>query len=398
MQINMEDSTDLQRLSQLCLPCWDNRIKTLALRPERPEYAIFTAQPQDNKWVQVLKYLERDICYRLQRFTTLYQKPSVGLYLDTLGYLHTLTPNLRSSLQAIAAILYDQECSGYIRDLEMPRIEKASEREPITLFRQFYPSPDKMFCFGTRLLKPLFEHMLLVDYGIHQADMSGIGRAYIWAKEHQEFNDFCRALVDCAQSCKQASSTLCQFDTLAKRLIDLNSYSLYSQFDFSDLAIMLHYYDTHRRPLEPTSYNKGATGYFGVLQELISEVPLRGTNRLQRKLSVDVNELIPRVVKDPWQRKRMIYIAEDIAAQYNLCLYRPAQGISKPIFEKKYRDGFLIPKTNWAKRVKNTCKVWAVKTRDSMKRTIERERDDKEPLFAQKDLRLYKLHARYISS
>jgi hypothetical protein len=394
----MEDSTDLQRLSQLCLPCWDNRIKTLALRPERPEYAIFTAHPQDTKWVQVLKYLERDICYRLQRFTTLYQKPSVGLYLDTLGYLHTLTPKLRSSLQAIAVILYDQECSGYVRDLQMPRIEKASEREPITSFRQFYPSPDKMFCFGNRLLRPLFEHMLLVDYGIHQADMSGIGLAYIWAKEHQEFNDFCRALVDCAQSCKQASSTLCQFDTLAKRLIDLNSYSLYSRFDFSDLAIMLYYYDTHRRPLEPTSYKKGVTGYFGVLQELISEVPLRGTNRLQRKLSVDVNELIPKVVKDPWQRKRMIYIAEDIAAQYNLCLYRPAQGISKPTFEKKYRDGFLIPKTNWAKRVKNTCKLWAVKTRDSMKRTIERERDDKEPLFAQKDLRLYKLHARYIFS
>ena len=396
MQINIEDSTDLQRLNQLCLPCWDSRIKTLALRPERPEYAIFTEHPQDTKWVQVLKYLERDICYRLQRFTTLYQKPSVGLYLDTLGYLHTLTPNLGFSLQAIAAILYDQECSGYVRDLEMPRIEKASKREPITSFRQFYPSPNKMFRFETQLLRHLFEHMLLVDYGIDEADISGIGWEYIWAKEHQEFNDFCRALVDCAQSCKQSSSTLCQFDTLAKRLIDLNPSFLYCQFDFSDLAIMIYYYDTHRRPLEPTSYNKGMTGYFGVLQELISEVPLRGTNLLQRKLSVDVNELIPRVVKDPWQRKRMIYIAEDIATQYNLCLYCPAQGISKPIFEKKYRDGFLIPKTNWVKRVKNTCKLCAFKGRDFMKRQVERDLDDKEPLFAQKDLQLYKLHARYI--
>lgn len=148
MQINIEDSTDLQRLNQLCLPCWDSRIKTLALRPERPEYAIFTEHPQDTKWVQVLKYLERDICYRLQRFTTLYQKPSVGLYLDTLGYLHTLTPNLGFSLQAIAAILYDQECSGYVRDLEMPRIEKASEREPITSFSNFTLAPTKCFVSG----------------------------------------------------------------------------------------------------------------------------------------------------------------------------------------------------------------------------------------------------------
>jgi len=394
MQINIEDSTDLQRLSQLCLPSWDNRIKTLALRPERPEYAILTVHPQDTKWVQVLEYLERDICYRLHGLTTLYPKPSVGRYLDTLGYLHTLAPNLRSSLQAIAAILYDQECSGYVRDLEMPRIEKASEREPTTSFRQFYPSPKKLFRFGKRLLGRLFEHMLLVDYGIDQADISGIGLAYIWAEEHQEFNDFCRALVDCAQSCKQASSTLCQFDTLAKRLMDLNSSesSRYYRFDFSDLAIMLYYYDTHRRPLEPTSYNKGMTGYFGVLQELISEVPLRGTHRLQRKLSVDVNELIPMVVNCPWQRKRMISIAEDIAAQYSLCLYRPAQGISKPIFEKKYRDGFLIP-TNWVKRVKNTCQVWDVENRHFWGRTAEQKLDRKEPLFAQKDLRLYKFLA-----
>ena len=126
MQINIEDSTDLQRLNQLCLPCWDSSIKTLALRPERPEYAIFTEHPQDTKWVQVLKYLERDICYRLQRFTTLYQKPSVGLYLDTLGYLHTLTPNLGFSLQAIAAILYDQEMQWLCK-----RSRDAENRESI---------------------------------------------------------------------------------------------------------------------------------------------------------------------------------------------------------------------------------------------------------------------------
>ena len=391
MQTNIEDSTDLQRLSQLCLPCWDKRIKALSLRPERPECAIFTSHPQDSKWVQVLKYLERDICYRVQRFTTFYQTPSVALYLDTLGQLHTTTSRLQISLQAIAAILYDQECSGYVKDLEMPRIEKAPEREPITSFRQFYPSPNKMFRLWYQLLRPLFEHMLLVDYGIHQVDMSGVG-PYIWAEEHQEFNNFCQALVECAQSCKQASSTVCQFDTLAKRLMDLTSF-LHPRIEFSDLAIMLYYYNTHRRPLEPTSYNEGMTGYFGVLQELISEVPLRGANRLQRKLSVDVNELIPKVVRDPWQRERMISIAEDIAEQYNLCLYRPAQGISKPTFEKKYKDGFLIP-TNWVKRVRNDFTLWADQTRYTMTTNPSRERDRKEPLLAQNDLLLYRLHAR----
>jgi hypothetical protein len=359
MQTSIEDSTDLQRLNQLCLSCWDSRAKTLALRPERPEYAILTSRPPDTKWVQVLQYLERDICSRLQSFTNPYQTPSVGLYLDTLGYLNTVTPDIRLSLQAIAAILYDQECSGCVRDLEKPRTEKISETERITLLRQCYPSPYKIFRLAGLLLMSILEHMLLVDYGVDQADTSRIGPRYIWAKEYQEFNDFCRALVDCAQYCKQGSSTRCQFSTLAKRLTDLNSSFLGSQFDFSDLAIMLYYYDTHRRPLEPTSYKEGMTGYFGVLQELISEAPLKGTNRLQRKLSVDVNEFIPIVVKTPWQRKRMISIAEDIAAKYGLCLYRLAQSISKPLFEQRYKDGFLIQKMNWVKAFKNSFTLWA---------------------------------------
>jgi hypothetical protein len=146
--------------------------------------------------------------------------------------------------------------------------------------------------------------------------MQLIGRtsSYIWKKVHQELNEFCRVLTDCAQCCKAGSPTLCQFVPLARRLSDLNSHLLSDQsnfkFDFSDLAIMLYYYDTRRRPLEPVVYKTVRTGYIGVLQELIFEVPLRGSNRLQCKLSLHVNELLPKVVRDPKQRKRMLSIAE----------------------------------------------------------------------------------------
>jgi hypothetical protein len=34
-------------------------------------------------------------------------------------------------------------------------------------------------------------------------------------------------------------------------------------------------------------------GYTGVMQELIDELPIRGPDRLLRKLSVDVHVLIP---------------------------------------------------------------------------------------------------------
>lgn len=76
-------------------------------------------------------------------------------------------------------------------------------------------------------------------------------------------------------------------------------------FNFSDLVIMLYYYNTHRKPLASIDYDRGMTRYSGVLQELLSEVLLRGANH---KLSVNVNEPIPKTVKDPNKRKRMILL------------------------------------------------------------------------------------------
>ena len=55
-------------------------------------------------------------------------------------------------------------------------------------------------------------------------------------------------------------------------------------------------------------------------------------------------EPIHKVVRDPRRRKRMISIAEDIAAQRDLCLYHVAKSISKLPLEKRYRNGFPIPK------------------------------------------------------
>ena len=108
---------------------------------------------------------------------------------------------------------------------------------------------------------------------------------------------------------------------------------------------MLYYYDTHRKPPSPVDYDNGMTGYFGVLQELISEVPFRGTCRLQRKLSVDINELIPKTVKDPNKRQRMISIVKNMAIQYNIPLYGTINNISKPPFERMYKEGFR--RRNW---------------------------------------------------
>jgi hypothetical protein len=111
-------------------------------------------------------------------------------------------------------------------------------------------------------------------------------------------------------------------------------------YDISDFTIMRYYYYTHRRSIDVVDYENGMAGYTGIIQELISEIPSRGSDRLQRKLSVDVNELMPKVVRDPGIRQRMVTAAEGIAAQHGPCLYAPVgDGIGKPLFDMMYEDG-----------------------------------------------------------
>jgi hypothetical protein len=64
-------------------------------------------------------------------------------------------------------------------------------------------------------------------------------------------------------------------------------------------------------------YKQGWSGYTGILQEILDEVPTRGTGRLERKLSLDVHILIPKFVSGRQRREEMIVIAEDLARQYN---------------------------------------------------------------------------------
>ncbi|KAK7710287.1 hypothetical protein SLS64_005872 [Diaporthe eres] len=93
--------------------------------------------------------------------------------------------------------------------------------------------------------------------------------------------------------------------------------------DFSDMSLMFYYFWTHRRDITKDEYNKGLTGYGGVLDEIISEIPTMGTDRLTRKLSVDVNKLIPRYVKDKESRTQMIAMAKRMAVEYGVILRAP---------------------------------------------------------------------------
>jgi hypothetical protein len=86
---------------------------------------------------------------------------------------------------------------------------------------------------------------------------------------------------------------------------------------------MIYYYRLHRKPVGAEDEKEGRTGYTGVLQEMIAEVPTRGTDRLERKLSLDAHLLIPRFVRDRKLRKQMLLIAQDVAAKSGCQLAPP---------------------------------------------------------------------------
>ena len=333
----MENDLELQRVNQVCLPCWDARIKSVVLRPERPEYAIRMGVPLNKNWIRVLERLEQvKICaYGCKTLShTHTEHLRLCHFLDRTGIFCLDTAFLTGALQFATAILYDQECSRSVRDLEEAcpgNAEKAEERCSVIEFCSSRISNMH------DIIIPMFEHMLLIDYGIEQADDSKLDVGFIcdkWPLGRCEFDNICDAVVEWAQRfpvkyCFEAA--LC--------VDSLNPFIRGTRFDYSDLALMIYYYNTHRKPVSVAEYKSGKTGYFGILQELVSEVPLRGSDRLQRKLSVDINELIPKTVKDPDKRQRMISIARNIAAQHGIPLEGSVVKIPKPLFETKYWRG-----------------------------------------------------------
>jgi len=89
-----------------------------------------------------------------------------------------------------------------------------------------------------------------------------------------------------------------------------------------DAATMLYYFYSRSKLVSATAQWQGYTGYTGILQEMIAEVPTRGIDRLQRKLSLDFNWFIPEFVG--WgHRNEMRSIAQKLANQYGLQLTLP---------------------------------------------------------------------------
>ncbi|KKY31854.1 hypothetical protein UCDDA912_g08143 [Diaporthe ampelina] len=136
-------------------------------------------------------------------------------------------------------------------------------------------------------------------------------------------HEFCKSLTKLVDDCRTGKEIwycrLALMDEFIQSYEDKSS----ANGDFSDVSLMFYLFWNRRRNISREEYSRGLTGYKGVLYEMISEVPTMGTDRLTRKLSVDVNKLIPRYVEDKETRAEMIAVAKRTALEYGVVIRAP---------------------------------------------------------------------------
>lgn len=197
----MENELDLQRVNQVCLPEWYSRINSVVLRPERPEYAIRMGVPPNEKWMRVLRRLQQvKLCADVQIDSHTVTEPlPLCQYLDRVWIHGVRDTYLKGALKFTAAILYDQECSGTVRDPKEQCLGNAEKAEEYCF--QGEKCLD-LICQTSQIIKPLFEHMLLIDYGIEQAEDSKLDAGFIcdkWLSRRRDFDDLCDILMEWTQ-------------------------------------------------------------------------------------------------------------------------------------------------------------------------------------------------------
>lgn len=284
------EEPELQEIHKLCLPEQDERFNKNTLRPERPEYATLMRTELNPCWIRSLRTIQRAIFNKLD-------VPPYGF----------VFPNGCLFLISTAAILFDQECSS----------AKVSDPRMLPPLGPHELLPKHVPKVGPRL-QPLFEHMLLVDYGFGEHPLKESILDYF--KDTTTLPDvlcFGRLVAEFAYDCGNDSITKPYLFKASKEIS--KSFWWRSDRASAEFAIMAYWLYTRRREISPSECKIGLTGYTGVLQEMVSEIPEKGAGRLRRKLSIDVNELIPAFASD-YLKELLIGAARALAAQYGSSL------------------------------------------------------------------------------
>ncbi|KAH6623472.1 hypothetical protein F5144DRAFT_551009 [Chaetomium tenue] len=202
--------------------------------------------------------------------------------------------------KAVGGILYDQEWTG----------------NPIQSMNTDHITPDDELARTAvqSACNYAFEIMLLVDYGLlpYPVQKPSFFNT-IWT----QFEHFSHLLISVAYRWNQGQfPDQAAYDRISHVMCSFDGNGV----DVWDAATLIYYYHTRREPVDNGSANKGRAGYTGVLQEMISEASKRGTDRLARKLSLDINLLIPKFVSDRERRELMLYKARRLVQEYRLSI------------------------------------------------------------------------------
>ncbi|EQB59222.1 hypothetical protein CGLO_00439 [Colletotrichum gloeosporioides Cg-14] len=340
------EDLELERLSQLCLPRWDSREfwrkRSKAIRPERVEYAALLRKSPSQAWKRAMQQLQSGFCRsRPLEKAIPFSQPSIN----------------KPFLGAMSIILYDIQLQTGSQGNTLAYSQTPYQiNSRLATLHDLICMVNQSNTYLSLTAHSVFEHMLLVDYGM-EAPPVRVYRPFadkkaendMWKCDWPMWHALCAAVSEIAQSCTRGRpvKNIIRKAVICLRFLASISPATGAVFGKShyeyDLALMLHHYHTRRTHLQPLEYWKGRTGYQGILQELIKDVPRVGTERLMRKLSVDFNENIDKFVSDYAKRRAMKAVAKRVAVRHGIELVAPkATGLGTPLIELYYKNG--LPK------------------------------------------------------
>lgn len=319
---------ELQTLSRICFPSSRTRFRTRIMRPERPEYSILMGSEGDNardKRANVLRILHKSFRgeSKDRSLVSIAQKKRIII--------------------GVTSILFDQEVSGNVdrpKSFTQRRNSYTWSRviaPPLSLFPQASKS-------GPGMMASLIEHMLLIDYGLGEHPLRTLDSEFRCVPNHiprlicEQFgHNLTKMANDCRDGKDIGHTRMALMDECIQAYKDDSS----ANDDFSDVSLMLYYFNTRRRSISNDESNNGRTGYTGILDEMISALRVNGTDRLTRKLSVDVNKLIPRYVRAEESRTKMIALAERTASKYGILIQAPVFSFERLMMPSIHECGNL---------------------------------------------------------
>lgn len=242
---------------------------------------------------------------------------------------HELPGKMELVLEALGAIVYDMEWTADTGRPGPLRVVMPVPRGTLYTPTPPHASADWYTC------RYVFELMLSIDYGLPAYPLRGLRslpKSWI-LQDLAELELFSRVLTGAALywSKGEGVPSTKAWDYIARVVGRWAGVTV--GVPVWDIATMLYYYNTRSKPVSAEDHKQGRIGYTGILQEMISEIASRGPARLERKLSLDVHLLIPKLVRDREKRILMMTAARDLAAQHG-CHLGPFEIPKPPVWRR----------------------------------------------------------------